>query len=588
MVSLLRQIVAGPRARHPEAGLDLCYVTDFLIATSGPSQTYPELAYRNPLDQLVAFLDAKHGRDWAVWEFRAEGTGYPDEAVYNRIWHYPWPDHHPPPFRLVPMMMASMRNWLHGDDRREGGAAAAASSSTGASVDVPTSTKTTRPAAKATSTEAADTADAANSTATESTNTVKSTRDEKRVVVVHCKAGKGRSGTASCSYLIAEEGWAAEDALRRFTERRMRPQFGPGISIPSQLRWVGYVDRWTRGGKRYRDRRIEVREIRAYGLRNGVRIEVEGFADEGKTIERVGVFGRDERVVEEPGAPDGGSLADIVWDLAGYPAVPDAAGAAEKTPPRDAMAKTDEGGGQKRDGMQDGGTGAGTGAEESVGMMLWRKGFGLIDKVAAQGEHARIDRLRARMQPDAAPQPAERGRDRAAGAAGAAGAAESDDPEPGGKTVVFRPSRPIVLRNSDINIAVERRNRSSRSMGLTVVTAVAHVWFNAFFEGNGPENGGRPDSEGVFAIDWEGMDGIKGSSRKGARALDRLAVAWRAVDVPPEEVEEIREPEEGEFVPQAKPADWHLDGREVPEEQALGVDDMEGVKTSGPAGGDIG
>lgn len=26
--SLLRQIVAGPRARHPEAGLDLCYVTD--------------------------------------------------------------------------------------------------------------------------------------------------------------------------------------------------------------------------------------------------------------------------------------------------------------------------------------------------------------------------------------------------------------------------------------------------------------------------------------------------------------------------------------------------------------------------------
>lgn len=26
--SLLRSIVAGPRSRHPEAGLDLCYVTD--------------------------------------------------------------------------------------------------------------------------------------------------------------------------------------------------------------------------------------------------------------------------------------------------------------------------------------------------------------------------------------------------------------------------------------------------------------------------------------------------------------------------------------------------------------------------------
>lgn len=33
MASLLRQIVAGPRSRHPEAGLDLCYVTDNIIAT---------------------------------------------------------------------------------------------------------------------------------------------------------------------------------------------------------------------------------------------------------------------------------------------------------------------------------------------------------------------------------------------------------------------------------------------------------------------------------------------------------------------------------------------------------------------------
>lgn len=26
--NILRSIVAGPRARHPEAGLDLCYVTE--------------------------------------------------------------------------------------------------------------------------------------------------------------------------------------------------------------------------------------------------------------------------------------------------------------------------------------------------------------------------------------------------------------------------------------------------------------------------------------------------------------------------------------------------------------------------------
>ena len=208
MASLLRQIVAGPRSRHPEAGLDLCYVTDQIIATSGPSGTYPQRAYRNPLDQLVKFLDHKHGKDWAIWEFRAEGTGYPDEEVYGRIRHYPFPDHHPPPFSLVPMILASMRNWL-----RE-----------------------------------------------ENENGEKKER-KGRVVVVHCKAGKGRSGTMACSYLISECGWKPEEALARFTERRMRPGFGQGVSIPSQLRYVGYVDRWTNFGKVYVERQIEIMEV---------------------------------------------------------------------------------------------------------------------------------------------------------------------------------------------------------------------------------------------------------------------------------------------------------------------------------------
>ena len=26
--------------------------------------------------------------------------------------HYPWPDHHPPPFAVVPLVMAGMRKWL--------------------------------------------------------------------------------------------------------------------------------------------------------------------------------------------------------------------------------------------------------------------------------------------------------------------------------------------------------------------------------------------------------------------------------------------------------------------------------------------
>ena len=136
-------------------------------------------------------------------------------------------------------------------------------------------------------------------------------KDEGRVVVVHCKAGKGRSGTVACSYLISEEGWAVEDALKRFTERRMRQGFGAGISIPSQVRWIGYVDRWAKHGKTYVERQVEVLELHVWGLRDGVKVAVEGFVDEGRTIKMFHVFTRAERVVMDDTAQSQGTFARL-------------------------------------------------------------------------------------------------------------------------------------------------------------------------------------------------------------------------------------------------------------------------------------
>ncbi|KAF2683995.1 hypothetical protein K458DRAFT_339088 [Lentithecium fluviatile CBS 122367] len=436
MASLLRQIVAGPRARHPEAGLDLCYVTDNIIATSGPSGTYPQRAYRNPLDTLVKFLDSKHGHDWAIWEFRAEGTGYPDSEVYDRVYHYPFPDHHPPPFALIPNIMASMRNWLR--------------------------------------------------------------EKEGRVVVVHCKAGKGRSGTASCSYLISEEGWSVHKALQRFTERRMRPNMGKGVSIPSQLRWIGYVDRWKHN-KIYVERQVEVLEVHCWGLRDGVKIQVEGFVDDGKLIKRFHTFTREEREVVR------------------------------------GEVKT-------------------TTMTQAVQEVMYKNGLGRsTSKKTVKLKEVRETEDEAFQRANDSPRDSDTAMD---------GTTESKESkidrqheELGTGDVVFRPSRRVVLPTNDINIDVERRNKAA--FDLTMVTAVAHVWFNAYFEGNGPEQKGIADDSGVFEITWEAMDGIKGSSRKGTQAFEKIAVVWKALQAKegrPGIV--ITEPKEGEHVKQSGPADW--------------------------------
>ncbi|KAB5535294.1 phosphoinositide 3-phosphate phosphatase [Coniochaeta sp. 2T2.1] len=578
MASILRQIVAGPRAKHQETGLDLCYVTSNIIATSGPSQTYPQRAYRNPLDRLVSFLDSRHGDNWSIWEFRAEGTGYPDEAVYHRIRHYPWPDHHPPPFALVPMIMASMRNWI-----REGQDVAGQDIERKDGEEV---------------------------------------RKSDRVIVVHCKAGKGRSGSMACSFLISEGGWSVEDALNRFTERRMKPGFGKGVSIPSQLRWIGYVDRWTRGGKKYVDREVEVVELHVWGLRGGVKVSVEGFVDEGKKIKVFHTFTGAERIVVEGDAPGGGGVVDLVAD----------------------MYRVGEGTGVQR------------GKSKTLRHSRTSK---LMDKLGRSGSKSRStsrerkhalpksktiamaadSTARTSSDPPAADlssssliTPKVQSQTDLSGSTSNSSPTLADSSEPGGQAVIFKPTNPIRIPNSDVNISLERRNRPPASMGMmTMVTAVAHVWFNAYFEGNGPEHqNGRADESGVFEIDWEKMDGIKGSSRKGTRACDRIAVVWRAAKTQDEEEKKvpdlgpgivIDEPGVDSPVPQMRPADWHgEDGGDPDAGKVLGLraedpdsaevskassvrsgveggageyevkdgevdgDSLQGVKTSGPAG----
>lgn len=555
MASLLRQIIAGPRARHADSNLDLCYVTPFIIATSGPSGTYPQLAYRNPLDKLVAFLDKSHGEDWCIWEFRAEGTGYPDKEVRDKVRHYPFPDHHPPPFAMLPLVMASMRNWLtEGGKEKSKTDTATEGAADGAGKD-------------GEATEQAEKDD------TKAAEKLDKKPGNGRVVVVHCKAGKGRSGTMACSYLISECGWSKAEALVRFTERRMRSGFGQGVSIPSQLRYVDYVSRWTAGGKKYVERPVEIIEVHTWGLREGVKVAVEVYGEEGKKIETAHIFTKKERLVVEGGSPGGSGFKDWVTDMANPAPAP---------PSKSRTIALDGTYGNENEptAASEPATPATNNSSPSVDKpTALAPKIGLAAKSAKVSASAAIQRAATSKEPDS-------------------------DAEAGGQAVIFRPSEPLILPSSDINIDFERRHRAR--YGMTMVTSVAHVWFNPFFEGNGPEQGGKPDENGVFEIEWDKMDGIKGSLRKGTRALDRVAVVWRFAD---QGAREVVEPGVESEVPEMRAADWKGVGgagkelglrtespatADVSKASSVGSEgeeevdeDVEGVKSSGPGGEEI-
>ncbi|RKP36769.1 protein-tyrosine phosphatase-like protein [Dimargaris cristalligena] len=63
--------------------------------------------------------------------------------------------------------------------------------------------------------------------------------DVSNVAVVHCKAGKGRTGTMICAFLLYSKVAATTaDAIDIFGQ--LRTLDGKGVTIPSQKRYIGY------------------------------------------------------------------------------------------------------------------------------------------------------------------------------------------------------------------------------------------------------------------------------------------------------------------------------------------------------------
>ena len=200
----IRKLVSKKKRRFQEDGfdLDLTYITDQVIAMGFPSDwSDMEALYRNPVDEVVRMLATRHQDKFMVVNLCSERT-YKSE-VFEReggiVLHLGFDDHNPPPLPLMQTFCNSVGAFLRADVRSDPKQPLLPSAFCLLSllvIDGPfvTDCLCVQP---------------------------------DHVAAIHCKAGKGRTGTMiACLLLHMQEFGTADDALRWF-----------GCEILTFLKW---------------------------------------------------------------------------------------------------------------------------------------------------------------------------------------------------------------------------------------------------------------------------------------------------------------------------------------------------------------
>lgn len=158
--------------------LDLTVIDKNIVCMGFPAVGI-ESWYRNPYDDVVKYLDHRFGAEYMVYNLCSESQHvYPPEKFHGRVAYFPFPDHHACPLEMIPKFVEHATAFFSGDTNR--------------------------------------------------------------VAVIHCKAGKGRTGLFACCLLmhLVPRLADAESAMKYYGTARTHN--GKGLTIPSQRRYVEY------------------------------------------------------------------------------------------------------------------------------------------------------------------------------------------------------------------------------------------------------------------------------------------------------------------------------------------------------------
>ncbi|KAG2786612.1 hypothetical protein JG687_00009151 [Phytophthora cactorum] len=182
----LRAAVSGSRVRFMQDGFDLDLT---YITPKLIAMGYPasgvEKTYRNDINEVANFLNSRHPNAYRVYNLSERSYDY--SKFEGRVSECGFPDHHPPPLQLLLDIMNDMIEWV--------------------------------------------------------------AKSPKHVVVVHCLAGKGRTGVVCSCYLLLTGYYGSVFKLRKERELRELANSsirdfwnarGQGVRFPSQALYIYY------------------------------------------------------------------------------------------------------------------------------------------------------------------------------------------------------------------------------------------------------------------------------------------------------------------------------------------------------------